>query len=382
MERMNKLIVGAAAAGGVAVAGVIGSVIAARQVVLPVDPPQIPILHQDGETMTLAVDGKTIAPGILGIFRTDRTGHATLSRPIHTDSVTGAITRRIESIWGASFAGEKAVICEGDVFAGPEAVDPDYVEVLIPGPLGDCPAWQMGPDENPEGTWAIHVHGIRTKRIHALRSVPAMTALGYTSLVVSFRGDGDGPAVPRSASMLGQREWADVAAAIDYAAAHGARKIVLIGWSLGGGVALLAAERTSRRDLLSGLVLIGPALNWKTAIEQGAVEIGLPRQVAILGLVGLRSKLASRLVGLPEPVDFDALDWVREPRAAALGCPILLFHSPGDTTLPMDVSQRFATLNAPAVEVVETAATAHNTEYNVDPEVFDATIARWISQHQ
>lgn len=347
---------------------------------LPVPPPTIRVLSVTDSTVVLAADPKTLAPGLLGVFRTDRLGHASLGPILQRDVVDGSVTRPIVTAWGATLVGETEIICEGDVFAGPEAVDPAYREVSVPTELGDAPAWQIGDATDQEQTWAIHVHGIRTSRIHALRSVPAMRSMGYASLVVSFRGDGDGPPVTRNASMLGQREWRDVAAAMDYAVDHGAGRIVLVGWSLGAGAVLLAAERAHHADRVAGVVLIGPAIEWKTAIRQGAIEMGLPPQVAALGEWGISNKLTSRLVGLPEPISFKTLDWVSDARASRLGTSIFVYHSPGDAVIPVELSRRFARLNAGCVTLIESIATVHNCEYNVDPEAFDMSLRTWLSR--
>ena len=52
---------------------------------------------------------------------------------------------------------------------------------------------------------------------------------GYTSLMVSYRNDGDAPRSDDHRYALGDREWLDVEAAIEYALEHGANDIVLLG---------------------------------------------------------------------------------------------------------------------------------------------------------
>ena len=60
---------------------------------------------------------------------------------------------------------------------------------------------------------------------------------------------------------LGVTEWADIEAAIDYALAHGAKDVVLFGYSMGGAIALQAADRSRLRKRILALVLDAPMIN-------------------------------------------------------------------------------------------------------------------------
>jgi dienelactone hydrolase len=60
------------------------------------------------------------------------------------------------------------------------------------------------------------------------------------------------PAEPRRFYHLGDTEWRDVDAAVDYARDHGATGIVLYGWSVGGTLTITALRRMPAADL--GLV--------------------------------------------------------------------------------------------------------------------------------
>ena len=100
------------------------------------------------------------------------------------------------------------------------------------------------PRQSPDAPWVIHVQGIRTSRLVTLRSVEVAKRAGLTSLVITYRGSGDGP--PASASTLGQREWSDLADAIAYARAHGAASVYVVAWSMGAGLALELASPRAR----------------------------------------------------------------------------------------------------------------------------------------
>lgn len=99
------------------------------------------------------------------------------------------------------------------------------------------PAWLM---VGSTGHWTIHVQGIRASRAVTLPSMTEAHALGHTSLSVVFHTAGEVEEARRSG--LGSSEWEDVADAIDYAYAHGAESITLVGWSMGGAIALETAR--------------------------------------------------------------------------------------------------------------------------------------------
>ncbi|MFV0461303.1 MAG: alpha/beta hydrolase family protein [Actinomycetales bacterium] len=217
------------------------------------------------ETVRLELDQFTRAPGEYGVWWDDRAGHARLGDIVAIDGQAKAVDRKFIERSGSAPASR--VEWTGQVFAKPDDLGLWWSEVEIEAALGPAPAWHflgVGHD------WVIHVHGIRVSRLSPLRGVPAFAELGYHSLVVSYRGDGDGPAAPGGASTLGLTEWLDVESAIDYALAHGAGRIFLMGWSMGGGIALLASERAHNREALSGVVLVAPATNWREIILFGA----------------------------------------------------------------------------------------------------------------
>ena len=70
--------------------------------------------------------------------------------------------------------------------------------------------------------------------------------------------------------------------AVSYAVARGAGRIILSGWSMGGTIALLTAERSAHRDRIVGVVLVGPVTSWRKAITAGAVRLECRRLVPAL----------------------------------------------------------------------------------------------------
>lgn len=353
------------------------AVVLARRVVMP-RPPKLTAIRDidlESETITLDADRKTLHAGTFGLWAGDN-GYALVGDIVRHDTSDDSITRKLLEVDGTGLSEATEGRWTGHVLRSPAVLHRNDREVLIPVDGGTAPAWLIEPDGTPTTTWAIHIHGVRTTRITALRTVPAADQLGMTSLVVSFRGDTEGPEVRNGASGLGTTEWPDVDAAIAYALEHGAERVFLFAWSMGASIALLLTERSPHREAIGGLVLVAPSTDWRTVIRYGAHKAHLPAFLAAAAAGALAGRLSSRIVGLVSPIDLDALDWTRGSR---LQVPALVIHSDGDTEIPVVLSRKFAAANPHQVTLVEIDGAEHAWEYNLDPERFNAVIADWVS---
>lgn len=354
------------------------SIVLARRVVMPRTSKQVTIHDADENTVTLSRNAKTAHAGEFGLWFGED-GHARVGRVLSEDTNSETITRELLSVTSGDLQEATSGLWTGHVIPSPTALERSVQDVQIPVEGGQAPAWLIKPmEEAPSSTWAIHIHGIRTTRITALRSVPAADKLGCTSLVVSFRSDTEGPDVPKGGSTLGLTEWPDVDAAIAYAREHGAQRIVLFAWSMGASIALLLTERSAHRDLIAAVVLIAPATDWRTIIRHGAAAAHLPAFLGSAAIGALSGPLSSRTVGISSPIDFDALDFTRPGRVFL---PTLVIHSEGDNEVPVALSRRFQAAHPEHVSLVEIPGAAHAWEYNVDAPAFEDAIVRWALNH-
>ncbi|WP_178995416.1 alpha/beta hydrolase family protein [Paenarthrobacter nitroguajacolicus] len=226
------------------------------------------------------------------------------------------------------------------------------------------------------GAWAIHIHGMGGKRAGTLRGIPLARSLGLTSLVVSFRNDGDAPPSCDGRFSLGQAEWRDVEAGINFAISNGAERIVLFGWSLGASIALQAAAMSPNSSRVAGMVLDAPVFDWRTTLAANAKAAGLPRPVVHLGFTILRSKALRWVTGLAEPICLDSLDWLA--RATELNKPVLVLHGEKDDTTPFEASKKAASLRPDLVRLVEFESEGHSLEWNADPEKWERSVEEWF----
>jgi alpha-beta hydrolase superfamily lysophospholipase len=88
-----------------------------------------------------------------------------------------------------------------------------------------------------------------------------LAGLGYTAFAIDLRGNGDSQ---RRAYPANQRYGGDVAAAVKAVRRLGARKVFLVGASLGGSAAINAAANT--RPLVDGVVSVSGAADLADAI--------------------------------------------------------------------------------------------------------------------
>lgn len=347
------------------------AILIARRVVGPGRPHWVPVLDDRGDSIILANIDSAGTPGLRGLWAQDG-GHILVDAVREKEAVSGTVERVVVARTASTMPAGSSVRVTGHVFAGPEQFPGRVEHVLIATAVGDAPAWLITP-ENPSDTWAIHIHGIRTTRVTALRSVPAANASGMPSLVVSFRGDGEAPSA--GASTLGGTEWSDVDAALEWAITRGARRFVLFGWSMGATVALLLAERSAHRRFIAHLVLIAPATDWVAVINHAARQKHLPRPLARTAIGILANRVLAPIAGLSAPIEFSSLNWSGQNR---VNIPTLVVHSPGDEEIPFSLTQRFSAANKGVVAVAEFPATGHALEYNVDPEGFNRIVAETL----
>ncbi|WP_415855270.1 alpha/beta hydrolase family protein [Sinomonas sp. G460-2] len=322
---------------------------------------------------------ETVVDGEYSLFFDLGAGHVRLGPLEDYTPGDGTVTRRVV----AEYAGDlrKAVRARwsGVVFGSPADLDCLAEDVAIQTDLGPAPAWLVRP-ESPERarTWAIMVHGRGASRLESLRGLLPARRLGLTSLVISYRNDGDAPATPDGRYGLGMTEWRDVEEAIAFALANGAEDVVLFGWSMGGAISLAAADRSSLRQYIRALVLDAPVVDWVDVLAHQAQKNRIPAGVGRFGQFLLAHPWGRRITGLAAPLDFRAMDWVT--RAVELRTPTLILHSVDDDFVPFGPSALLAGRNPEMVTLETFRKARHTKEWNVDPERWEQTIVTWLGE--
>ncbi|MDO8336690.1 MAG: alpha/beta fold hydrolase [Microcella sp.] len=373
----------AGAAVAVVAASAVAAVTLARRVVTPVRdrPEDVRVLAVDARraTIRLSRTPDSSVPGRYGFWFDDGRGHARVGRILHEDA--GSVTRVLESVQRGTIESALSGRWGGWFWLEPSDLGVAAAETSIRTPVGDAPAWFVPATDVGSGAgedWIIHVHGRGASRAEGLRAVPLARALGWASLLISYRNDGDAPASTDGRYALGAAEWRDLEAAVAHARDAGARRIVVMGWSMGGAIALQLLVRSDLAGLVHGVVLDSPVIDWRTVLRFHAGLSGLPRSVGEVAMGLLGTPAVTPLVGSAEPIDLAALDLVA--RADELTVPVLVLHSDDDGYVPIDASLALADARPDLVTLERFARARHTRLWNLDPERWEGVIRGWLSR--
>jgi pimeloyl-ACP methyl ester carboxylesterase len=372
-------LVGAAAA--LTAAAAVSATDFARRVVSPDGerPDDVEILGIGAGSVTLRADEETVVPGRYGLWLDGGAGHARLGEVIDHDETARTVTRRLLGVDRGRLR-EGAARWNQYFFAGTPstALDLPHDDVEVETALGPMPGWFVAPSSTVprRGTWVLLVHGRGATREECLRALPVLHRLGFPALVVSYRNDIDAVRSPGGRYHLGEAEWLDVEAAVMHAFTAGAKDVILMGWSMGGAIALQTLSRSWVADRIRAVVLDAPVIDWRDVLDHHARVNRVPTAIGRLSQAVLEHSQARRLAGVETPLSLDRLDWVS--RAAELQVPVLIIHSDDDEFVPAGPSRRLALARPDVVTLVPSRGGRHCKEWNVDPDGWDTAVARFL----
>jgi uncharacterized protein len=314
----------------------------------------------------------TLAPGEFGLQLSTGDAPAVIGPVISARD--GRVTRQLLHR-PAALTLESRGRWSGIVSADPSTASADAVEAFVATPLGQAPAWMI---DRGTKRWVIHVHGQGSDRRQTLRGVESATTLGLSSLVISYRNDGDGPRSSDGRSHLGESEWLDLEAALRFVAERGGTECLVFGWSMGATMALNTAQRSPMGRMIKGIVMVAPVLAWEDALRANARHQGWPRFLGSLVSVLLSSKGFSTMAGLDAPLAIRTSDLARFE--GPLNIPVLILHNKNDWSVPIDSSFRFARAHRDLVDIVPFDCSGHTQEWNADRVGWDLAVRRWYGK--
>lgn len=355
--------------------------VARRVVTLSVRTPDTTIVDVDtaAQTITLSRSDDTVLPGRYGLFTTGTQRYIKLGTVLSARGDT--VTRKLLTEIDESDRLDSAAAFSGWYFADPAELHLPFERVSVPTALGPCPAWvfpasQPTDANQPTDIWAVHIHGRGTTRAETLRAVPVFHAVGITSILTSYRNDDDAPRSRGGTSALGGTEWRDVDRAIGYARRAGARRIVLMGWSMGGAIAMQLAVNSAHRDLIEGVVLDSPVVDWRQVLTHHADASRIPRPLTRAALGALTRTWASPLTGAADPIVWGRLDVLA--RATELVIPTLILHSDGDDFVPSEASRALRDLRPDLIDLEVFDGARHTKLWNYDEERWTSRVREWL----
>jgi dienelactone hydrolase len=372
----TAITIGAAAFAGVAALGSL-SVYVARKVIIPSKTRRedLRILGSTETTVILSKTLDTLLPGQYGLWFSEGAGHARVGAVLEIGPTW--VSRELIGVDHGDLATATRGSIAGWFYLEPGQLGLRYRDVVIETPVGPAPAWLI-PAAKKTGRWLIGVHGRGVRRQECLRAVEVARRCGYTSLLVSYRNDGDAPHSADRRYGLGDTEWPDVDAALEYAIANGATEVVLMGWSMGGAISLQVATRSAHADILRGIILESPVVNWADTITYQTDAQHAPRIVSTAARHLISSPWARTLTGQHESIDLARLDFVA--RADELTVPILLMHSADDGYVPPYASRALALARPDIVTFDEFTIARHAKLWNYDADRFNDDIGGWLNR--
>jgi pimeloyl-ACP methyl ester carboxylesterase len=302
-------------------------------------------------------------PGVYGLDWL--AGHAIAGAIVAEDEET--VTRRLRAVDGYLAPGMEVAV-DSTVYSG----DPTQTlglpssTVAIPDELGPMPAWLV---PGHSRTWAIVVHGINSTPQTGLRIAPSLHRAGLPTLLVTYREDLGAPPSPDGFHHMGLTEWRDLGAAARYALGHGARHLILVGYSMGGAIVSQFMERSPLAPRVAGLVLDAPALDWKEILAFNATRMGFPSFAALP---------VEWAIGARIDADWDSLDALNHPEDFQL--PILLFHGTEDDVVPISTSDDFAAELPRRVTYYRVPRAGHTEAWNVDPTLYERRLGDFLDR--
>lgn len=194
-----------------------------------------------------------------------------------------------------------------------------------------------------QGPVIVLTHGWSDSKVGALSRIGALAGMSSRLIAWDLPGHGESP----GACELGLREPEDLLRLLDSIDAGG-QHVVLLGWSLGAGVSLVAAARHP----VAGVIAEAPYRLASTPASRVMEARGSPWRANLpvaLWLIGLRA--------LHRFQPWQGFD--RAQVANGVHCPVLVLHGTEDAVCPLADAKEIAQAS-PDATLVEVAGARHN----------------------
>lgn len=224
-------------------------------------------------------------------------------------------------------------------------------------------SWLIPAGRETRGT-VVLMHGFSGHRLPWLAGFVPWLQRRYHVLLFDFRGHGGSDDALISLGTLEQR---DVAAAVHFLSGRGLGPIALMGISMGGSVAIMAAP-----DLPVAAVIADAAYaDLRDPIANRIREEGYPLARPGAGLVLAAASLRARV-------------WLRSPmnRVARIAPRGLLLISPGaDRLVSPEQSRRMFRAAGEPKELFVVPGAAHGEAHTADPEAYERRVLDFLARH-
>lgn len=169
-----------------------------------------------------------------------------------------------------------------------------------------------------------------------------------------------------------------MAAAVQLARRHGARRIVLLGFSQGASLIAYYLRNTdvradADRQTVHGVIFDSPLLSLGSTLAQQARRRSIPGPLIPPVLYGTRM-----VAGLK--AGFDVGDVEHEPFLATTSIPMLLIHGPEDDYVPIGPTDRVAARRPAGLTYERIPGAGHVEGWNTDPRRYARAVRTFLSR--
>jgi uncharacterized protein len=224
--------------------------------------------------------------------------------------------------------------------------------------------WYL-PAPRPTGRTVVIAPGISDNRQAGgitLGLAPPLLSAGFDVLAFDFRAEGESDGDTQS---FGVREQDDLLGAVAFARNRGARHVAVVGYSMGGVSAILAAARSPE---IEAIVADSAFADLRTTIERRMQSIGFPQFLAPYGRF-----LYGALSGT-DPASAVPLDVVRTiaPR------PMLFIAGTADSFVPATDTEDLASRAGPSAALWLVPGAEHVGSFAADPARYIARVVAFL----
>ena len=197
---------------------------------------------------------------------------------------------------------------------------------------------------------------------------PLLRDAGYNTLFFDFRGHG---ASGGSNTSLVYQERTDLLAALDFLQSRGIQRVALLGFSMGGAVALATAPLS---QMVAGVISDCGFAEMRLVIQAAAVNRGFPRWISPL-LGWLTIVFASMLLRV-NLFSADPIRWVGKiaPRS------VLLIHAGADRDVPVTQARQLFDAAQEPKELWIVPNAAHRQIEEIAPDEYRRRVIDFVNR--
>ena len=196
-----------------------------------------------------------------------------------------------------------------------------------------------------------------------------VAGMGMPGMAINYRNDPGEPADPTGRYQYGLTEWRDLEEAVRFALANGAADVVLVGYSMGGGLVLSFMYESELVGVVRGAILDAPMADFGATVDFGIREFGVP---------GFLAPLPRAIASIRYGIDWEGMDYVA--RIEELRVPILLIHGTEDQTVPFGIAEELARKRPELIRFESFDGARYVKSWGVDGERYGAVVGDFLTR--